>query len=106
MTFREVPEPIYKKGEQKAKIVQQKLQEMQKWHHVLFTEAGKAQCVNWTAEIMDVQVFHKSFEWSIESQHQRTVPLVDGTRITNAGVAIRTRAKMDVHRSLMKRKKL
>lgn len=47
-----------------------------------------------------------NLEQSIKSKHKIALASVDGTKNINSGEAIHTWVEMDVHRSVMKRKKL
>lgn len=65
--------PISRKGQQRARIRQQKLPEVQKMPSYGFADAEKA-----------------NFERNIEMQHLRPLAFVNVTSITNPRVIIRT----------------
>lgn len=56
-------------------------------------------------QFMDSQLFNVNFLQNIQVQRQGAPVYVDDKKINSPGVAIRAWGKMDVQRSVMKRKK-
>lgn len=78
-----------KGGMQKAKIPQQKLQEMKKMEAYGLTDAEQAQCIFWTAEGHRLTAISVHFEQNFETWHPYSLALVHFTRTPIPGVAIR-----------------
>lgn len=97
VTFRKCIERFLEKANKKLKFIKQNFKKFRNWHHVRLPMQSKLTAYSGLQKVMHLQLFNVTFVKDIERQPQRALALVDDTRTTSAGVAIRPWVKMDVH---------
>lgn len=94
-----------KKCRQEAKIRQQKLQEIQKMESHGLPLQRNLNAYFGLQKVMDFQLFDGDFKRNIKIRYQCALAFFDGTRTTSTGLAFCSSVEMDIHRSMIKRKK-
>lgn len=82
-----------------------KTSEITKMSSHAFSDAEKAPCVLWIANGHGLTVAQRQIRRKYKKRRQITLASVAGMNNKNPGEVVHSRAELDVHRSVMKKKK-
>lgn len=105
VVFRNVCRTIMEKANRKPEFVNETFKKYEKWHYMRLTLQRKLSVYIGLQKVLYLHQPNLKLEQNSEIEHECSLPFVDVMRITSPGLAVRTWVKMDVHRSVLKRKR-